>query len=221
LAQHLPLVLSNPPLTASPCPKVFRHLDSDGGGELEADEFIDGVCGHDEVYRLVQEMSPFQRYFSSWIDGDLTLTNILNALDAPAVTEDDDPVVIALRALQSRCKAVVDRISESPSEEETHPDLQKPFVRKKDFIGLLLECGVQEDWAQDEIAAMSDRLDSQLHTAECVSILTGTADMNPVRFKALEKRLERELNPVAEETTLVGRGKVKVDLKLLRAADAW
>ena len=29
--------------------QVFNHLDSDGGGELEADEFIDGVCGHEEV----------------------------------------------------------------------------------------------------------------------------------------------------------------------------
>ena len=76
-------------------------------------------------------MSPFKRYFHKWKEGDESLYNILTALDGPVIDDKDDPVRIALERLKKRCAAVCDRIKEYPDENITHPELKKPFVRKK------------------------------------------------------------------------------------------
>ena len=41
--------------------ELFGILDTDGGGELEYEEFVNGFCEDENVFQLLQEMSPFKR----------------------------------------------------------------------------------------------------------------------------------------------------------------
>lgn len=190
---------------------IFEVLDSDGGGELEANEFVQGVCENQDVYDRLQDMSPFQRYFTKWNHTDMSLQNIFTALDQPVVVAADDPLVMMLEMLTKRCRAVYEQIKELPSEEEDHPDLQGPFVGIKVALNMLLEIGVRPEWANQEIENIKHRPDGNLNGDDFVKLLVGTAEMNPQGFEALEGRFKKESDQ-EKAKQISGHGRVKVDV---------
>jgi len=199
--------------------EIFGHLDADGGGELDRDEFIRGCVENDEVYDRIQTMSPFKRYFYKWNSKDTSLNNIFTALDAPVYVSENDPIVKMLKMLTKRCRNVYDRIKEIPSEDELHPDLQTPFITKKAALDVLLEIGVRAEWASQEIATQKDRPDGTLEGEDFVKLLVGTAEMNPKGFEALEARFAAQDRRLEEERSRgVGQGRVKVDVSLATVA---
>lgn len=171
--------------------ELFRLLDGDGGGELEKDEFVDGISSEQEVYDKIQEMSPFKRYFQEWDPRDSSLRNIIEALDNKP--PESDPVLKILEMLTLRCRAVYDHFKVNAADPDIlTPDLRQPYVKKEVAKELLIEMGVREEWVEAEVGNMQDRVDGHLDGEDYVKILIGTAEMNPKGFEKLEERVKRE-----------------------------